>query len=149
MYLSRRKEKRVYFSLQSCNVDRSILPSDAYFKGYRDVIIQDVSIKPVNTNYRIEIFYSPSEHKTYSGKLPDCIKGEFGPGIKSLIITLNHGKGGYDFPDHIPEETISNNINFYKFSIYAGIDPFYGSNRTFFSIGSRKVFKIVRSEQKF
>jgi len=44
----------------------------------------------VNTNYRIEIFYSPSEHKTYSGKLPESIKGEFGPGIKSLIITLNH-----------------------------------------------------------
>jgi len=44
----------------------------------------------VNTKYRIEIFYSPSEHKTYSGRLPHGIKGEFGPGIKSLIITLNH-----------------------------------------------------------
>jgi len=66
------------------------LPSDAYPKGYRDVVIQDISIKPVNTNYRIEIFYSPSEHKTYSGELPSGIKGEFGPGIKSLIITLNH-----------------------------------------------------------
>jgi hypothetical protein len=44
----------------------------------------------VNTKYRIEIFYSPSEQKTYSGKLPGGIKGEFGPGIKSLIITLNH-----------------------------------------------------------
>jgi len=61
-----------------------------YLNGYRDVIIQDVSIKPVNTNYRIEIFYSPSKHKTYSSKLPERIKGEFGPGIKSLIITLNH-----------------------------------------------------------
>ena len=44
----------------------------------------------MNTNYRIEIFYSPSEHKTYSGELPDGIKGEFGPGIRSLIITLSH-----------------------------------------------------------
>jgi len=44
----------------------------------------------VNTNYRKEIFYSPSEQKTYSGELPDGIKGEFGPGIRSLIITLNH-----------------------------------------------------------
>ncbi|HPS89275.1 MAG TPA: hypothetical protein PLC35_04785 [Methanosarcina vacuolata] len=44
----------------------------------------------MNTNYRIEIFYSPSKHKTYSSKLPERIKGEFGPGIKSLIITLNH-----------------------------------------------------------
>ncbi|MDI9395664.1 MAG: transposase [Euryarchaeota archaeon] len=75
---------------ETCEVDRSVLPSDAYSKGYRDVIIQDISIKPVNTKYRIEIFYSPSEQKTYSGKLPGYIKGEFGPGIKSLIITLNH-----------------------------------------------------------
>jgi len=44
----------------------------------------------MNTNFRIEIFYSPSEHKTYSGELPDGIKGEFGPGIRSLVITLNH-----------------------------------------------------------
>jgi len=54
------------------------------------VVIQDISIEPVNTNYRIEILYSPSEHKTYSGKLPYGIKGEFGPGIISLVITLNH-----------------------------------------------------------
>jgi len=54
------------------------------------VVIQDISIEPVITNYRIEILYSPSEHKTYSGKLPDGIKGEFGPGIRSLVITLNH-----------------------------------------------------------
>jgi hypothetical protein len=54
------------------------------------VVIQDISIGPMNTNYRIEIFYSPSEHKTYSGKLPDGIKGEFGPGVRSLVITLSH-----------------------------------------------------------
>jgi hypothetical protein len=44
----------------------------------------------MNTNFRREIFYSPSECKTYSGELPDGIKGEFGSGIRSLIITLNH-----------------------------------------------------------
>ena len=54
------------------------------------MVIQDISIEPVNTNYEIEIFYSPSEHKTYSGELPDGIRGEFGPGIRSLVITLYH-----------------------------------------------------------
>jgi Transposase IS66 family len=44
----------------------------------------------MNTNFRIEIFYSPSSHKTYSGELPGGIKGEFGPGIRSLTIALNH-----------------------------------------------------------
>ena len=46
--------------IETCKVDRSFLPSDAYSKGYRDVVIGDISIKPMNTNYRIEIFYSPS-----------------------------------------------------------------------------------------
>jgi len=76
--------------IETCKVDRSVLPSDAYSKGYRDVVIQDISLKPMNTNFRREIFYSPSEHKTYSGELPDGIKGEFGPGIRSLVINLNH-----------------------------------------------------------
>jgi hypothetical protein len=76
--------------IETCKVDRSVLPTDAYSKGYRDVIIQDISIKPMNTNFRIEVFYSPSSHKTYSGELPGGIKGGFGPGIRSLIITLNH-----------------------------------------------------------
>ncbi|MCO5382303.1 MAG: transposase [Methanosarcina barkeri] len=44
----------------------------------------------MNTNFRIEVFYSPSSHKTYSGELPGSIQGEFGPGIRSLVITLNH-----------------------------------------------------------
>jgi hypothetical protein len=57
------------------------LPIDAYSKGYRDVIIQDIFIKPLNTRFRIEVFYSPSSHKTYSGELPHGIKGEIGPGI--------------------------------------------------------------------
>src|SRR5664280_1519575 len=60
----------------------------------RDVVIQEISIKPMNTNYKIEIFYSPSEHKTYSGELPCGIKGEFGPGIRSLVITLNQNCAG-------------------------------------------------------
>ncbi|HIH93399.1 TPA: transposase [Methanosarcina acetivorans] len=44
----------------------------------------------MNTNYRLEIFYSPSGHRIYSGELPYGIKGKFGPGIKSRIIALKH-----------------------------------------------------------
>jgi hypothetical protein len=47
-------------------------------------------VEPWNTNYKREVFYSPSEGKTYSGKLPDGVKGEFGPGLRTHIFTLYH-----------------------------------------------------------
>src|SRR5450756_2727206 len=75
---------------ETCRVDKSILPNDSVFKGYRYVTIRDIVVKSWNTNYEIEIFYSPSEGKTYSGKLPDGVKGEFGPGLRTLILTLYH-----------------------------------------------------------
>jgi hypothetical protein len=41
-------------------------------------------------DFSIQLVKYCSEHKTYSGELPGGIKGEFGPGIRSLVITLNH-----------------------------------------------------------
>ena len=73
-----------------CSVDKSILPNDAIFKGYSCATIRDIIVEPWNTNYKREVFYSPSEGKTYSGKLPDGIKGEFGPGLRTHILTLYH-----------------------------------------------------------
>lgn len=66
------------------------MPDDAVFKGYRGVTIRDIVVKPWNTYYLEEIFYSPSEGKTYSGKLPEGVKGEFGPGLRTLVLTLYH-----------------------------------------------------------
>jgi hypothetical protein len=47
-------------------------------------------MKSLNAKYKLELFYSPSEGKTYRGKLPDSVKGEFGAGLLSHIITLYH-----------------------------------------------------------
>jgi len=85
-----RKDKIEIHHTETCRVDKSILPNDSIFNGYRYVTIRDIVVKPWNTNYEIEIFYSPSEGKTYSGKLPDGVKGEFGPGLRTLILTLYH-----------------------------------------------------------
>ena len=85
-----RKDKIEIHHTETCIVDKSILPNDSIFNGYRYVTIRDIVVKPWNTNYEIEIFYSPSEGKTDSGKLPDGVKGEFGPGLRTLILTLYH-----------------------------------------------------------
>ncbi len=73
-----------------CPVDKSILPEDAVFKDYDPVVVQDIIITTKNTLYKKEVYYSPSQHKTFTGELPKGVEGEFGPGVKSLIITLKH-----------------------------------------------------------
>ena len=75
---------------ETCKVDRSTLPEDATFKGYSPVVIRDIIMKPWNTKYLIEHFYSPSEGKTYRGELPDSVKGEFGARLITFILTLYH-----------------------------------------------------------
>jgi hypothetical protein len=75
---------------EDCKVDPSILPEDAEFKYYDIVVVQDIIITTKNTAYRKEVWYSPSQHRTYRGELPHGIEGEFGNGVKSLIITLKH-----------------------------------------------------------
>jgi hypothetical protein len=66
------------------------LPEDAIFKDYDPVVVQDIIITTKNTLYMKEVYYSPSQHKTYTGELPKGVEGEFGHGVKSLIITLKH-----------------------------------------------------------
>jgi hypothetical protein len=67
------------------------LPSDAEFKGYEQVIIQDISLATDNILFRKQKYYSPSVRKTYVAELPLGYEGEFGPGIKALIISLYYG----------------------------------------------------------
>jgi hypothetical protein len=73
-----------------CEVNKDILPDDATFKGYKDVVVQEIIIKTDNIMYMKEMYYSPSQNKTYMGKTPSEIKGEFGPGVNSTILTLKH-----------------------------------------------------------
>ncbi len=73
-----------------CEVDKSILPEDAEFKGYESVVVQEIVIRTDNVEYKREVYYSPSQNKSWLGKLPPEIEGEFGPGVKSLIYTQKH-----------------------------------------------------------
>jgi len=73
-----------------CKVNREILPEDAEFKGYQEVIVQDILISTATVQYKKEVYYSPSRHKTYRGALPVGVEGEFGSGVKSLVYTLKH-----------------------------------------------------------
>ena len=67
------------------------LPADAEFKGYQEVIIQDIILETDNVLFRKEKYYSPSAGNTYLAELPCGYEGEFGPGIKALVISLYYG----------------------------------------------------------
>lgn len=85
-----KKDKIKIDRTEVCEVDRSKLPQDAVFKGYEKAIVQELLIKTDNIEYKREVFYSASEHKTYVGQLPAGVTGEFGPGVRSLVSTLKH-----------------------------------------------------------
>lgn len=74
-----------------CDVDKDTLPEDAVFKGYEEHIQQDIIIKRKNTLYKIALYYSLKEKKTYRGVVPQSGKGMYGKELKSWLNILNRG----------------------------------------------------------
>jgi regulator of replication initiation timing len=85
-----KKDKIEIDRIEICDLDKNLLPTDAKFKGYQNVIIQDLKIETNNIEFKKKIYYSPSENKTYMANLPPCYEGEFGPTIKALTIILKN-----------------------------------------------------------
>jgi hypothetical protein len=76
---------------EELDVEPEHLPTDAKFKDYEEVTVQDLSIHTDNVLFRKRKYYSASEGKTYLAELPPGYEGEFGPGIKSLAIVMHFG----------------------------------------------------------
>ncbi len=71
------------------SVDKTILPSDAVFKGYDNLIKQGIIFKTNNVLYKLECFYSASENKTYTAELPKALQGTaFDSDLKAFIVNL-------------------------------------------------------------
>lgn len=75
---------------QVCEVDKKKLPPDAEFKGYDTVVVQDLKIETDHISFMKEIYYSPSENKTYRGNLPPGYQGGFGPTVKALALVMKN-----------------------------------------------------------
>jgi hypothetical protein len=78
---------------ETLEVDRRTLPADAEFKGYTDVVVQDIILRADNVCFHKEKYWSDSTNKTYTAELPRGYEGQFGPGIKALTMTLYFGGG--------------------------------------------------------
>lgn len=75
---------------EKCRVDRSILPHDAEFKGYATVVVQDLKIITDNVEFQKEVFYSPSQNRTYTADLPPGYEKEYGPTVKVISIIMKN-----------------------------------------------------------
>jgi len=85
------KNKKIKINLtKQCSIDTSKLPKDAVFKGYQTVIIQDIKIEPDNIEFKKEVYYSPSENKSYIAPLPNGYEGGFGPTLKAWVIAFKN-----------------------------------------------------------
>src|SRR6202142_187819 len=72
-------------------VDRGELPADAVFKGYDEVVVQDLILRTDNVLFRKEIFWSASKSKSYRAGLPAGYQGSYGPGGRALALALYFG----------------------------------------------------------
>ena len=89
------------------------LPDDAQYKGYRNVVVQDIVIKTNNIEFKLERYYSPSEGKAYEAPMPDYVDGEFGAGLKSWVLF-------WYFHSRIPENRIQQMLSDIGIIISAG-----------------------------
>lgn len=73
---------------QTLHVDPASLPPDAKFKGYEQVVVQDVVVRTDTIRFHKQKFYSAAEGRTYLAELPAGYHGEFGPGIHALVLVF-------------------------------------------------------------
>ena len=74
-------------------VEKEHLPADAQFKGYEDVIMQDIEFRTENIRFRKEKYYSPSQKRTYLAALPMGYSGQFGPRVRAWVLALYYADG--------------------------------------------------------
>jgi hypothetical protein len=74
-------------------LDPTLLPPDAVFKGYEEVVVQDLRLAVETLCFRKEIYYSPAQHRSYLAPLPPGYHGQFGPGVRSLALWLVYAGG--------------------------------------------------------
>jgi regulator of replication initiation timing len=74
-------------------VDDERLPQDAQFKGYEEVIVQDIDFRTENIKFRKEKYYSPGQKRTYLAQMPAGYQGQFGPGVRAWVVALYYTAG--------------------------------------------------------
>jgi hypothetical protein len=89
---SKKAEMRID-RVEVLKVDGEQLPQDAVFKGYEEVIVQDIEFRTDTIKFRKEKYYSPCQKQTYLAEMPSGYKGQFGPGVRAWVLALYYAGG--------------------------------------------------------
>ena len=81
----RRKKKKNLEVHDEKIIQPDYIPEGARFKGYRDIIVQDIVIKPHNTRYLLAQ-YETKDGRYVTGALPKDITGHWGSTLHSYIL---------------------------------------------------------------
>ena len=74
-----------------CPVDPTTLPADAVRLGDEIVIVQGIDIKPKNTRFQRQVFFSATGQQYYRGPLPAGYDwGDFSAELRALIVALKY-----------------------------------------------------------
>jgi hypothetical protein len=76
---------------EDCRIPPSQLPPPgSRFKGYRDVVVQDLKIQAHTTRYRLEVWQTP-DGEWLCGELPSTLQGgHFGTGLRAYVLYQYH-----------------------------------------------------------
>lgn len=90
----RGKQDRVRIDrTERVTVDPATLPPDAVFKGYETVVVQDLVLRTDTIAFELEIWYAPSERRSYRARRPAGYEGTVGPHLRALVVTLAYAGG--------------------------------------------------------
>jgi hypothetical protein len=73
-----------------CELNKSTLPADAQYKGLDRFVVRDIIIQEWNVEFQREVYYSPGEGKRYMAPLPEGWQEEFGPTLRTAVVTLKY-----------------------------------------------------------
>ena len=95
---AKKKKRRTHKNIvvdreETLTVPKTLLPADAVHKGYEIVTVQDIELKTNNIRFKKEKWYSPSKKRTYLAEMPNGYSGQFGPYVRTLVITLYYAGG--------------------------------------------------------
>jgi hypothetical protein len=83
--------KLVIDRVETLGLDKASLPPDAVFKGYEEVVVQDVKFEATTILFRRAKYYSAAQSMAYTAPLPAGYSGQFGPGVRAWVLHLYYG----------------------------------------------------------
>jgi len=84
---SMKRSKTAYLEIHKTKpIEPENIPVGSEFKSYKDFVVQDIVIKPLNTRFRLKVYQTP-DGGYVTGKLPSYLNGKhFGPTLIRFIL---------------------------------------------------------------